>query len=58
MTVPGAHLQIEVGLDAFFHARYGTPSLYDVVDREPGFATRAYARTVMTERQLNQYRGT
>lgn len=40
-----AHLQIEVGLDAFFHARYGTPSLYDVLDRETGFVTRAYERT-------------
>lgn len=42
---PEAHLQIEVGLDAFFDARYGTPPLQDVLDGETGFMARGYQRT-------------
>lgn len=42
---PEAHLQIEVGLDAFFDARYGTPPLRDVLDGETGFVARGYRRT-------------
>lgn len=42
---PEAHLQIEVGLDAFFDARYGTPPLRDVLDGETGFVARGYERT-------------
>lgn len=42
---PAAHVRVEIGLDAFFHARYGTPPLRDALGGEAGFVTRAYERT-------------
>jgi hypothetical protein len=42
---PEAHMQVEVGLDAYFDARYGTPPVRDVLDGETGFVARGYHAT-------------
>ncbi len=42
---PEAHLRVEVGLDAYFDARYGTPPLRDVLDGETGLMVRGYHAT-------------
>ena len=42
---PEAHNQIEIGLNAFFDARFGTPTVRDVFGPETGFVRLAYLRT-------------